>query len=170
MFSVLFEGEMDGSSGAANWLGGFLGKNSIGLNDAPPDPLDVGAITNLSILKDGGISEEHGNACFFESDSFPTGDYLIHQAFIKEGKGGRAESSIWLHGKTILGQEDILYVLKLYGQFDPEIAWPPVDEKTPHSIIFTDWELVIEGGGKNKNDSCSGDGETTVYVTVNVES
>jgi hypothetical protein len=174
-YSAEFGGEIVGQSGVDNWVLGFLGKNSIGLNDAQPAGLDVGTVTSLNLLP--GI--ENGDICF-QSNSFPnltpTNDppslhndsSLLHQAYIKEGKGGRAESRIWLHGVTILGQEEVLYVLKLFGQFDPETAWPPTEGS--HLVMFYDWELAVEGGKKaTKDDSCAGEGTTTVAITVTAE-
>jgi len=162
-YSAEFGGEIVGQSGADNWVLGFLGKNSIGLNDAPPDSLDVGTVSELNLLADVDDIE----ICF-QPNNFDGGPSSLHQIYIKEGKGGRAESRIWLHGVTILGQEEILYVLKLFGQFDPGTAWPPTEGS--HLVMFYDWELAVDGGKKaTKDDSCSGDGTTTVAITVTAE-
>jgi hypothetical protein len=179
VYSVEITEFMSGHSGAENWRAGFGGKNAIGLNDALPDGFDVGEITDLELLtealtnpNDVNFTDSDGAYCFQSNvfpSNFPTGPFAIHQALIKKGKGGRAEGSIWLHGFTKDGVVEVLYVLKLFGQFEPNIEWPPLDGV--HSVMMYDWELTIERGSKEiTSNSCIGEGETLVVFKVTAES
>ena len=168
VYTVTIEVDMTGHSGAENWRAGFGGKNSIGLNDALPDGFDVGTISDLGLLSGVSFSDEEGGYCFQSNvfpSGFPTDDFKIHQAYVKRGKGGRAESKIWLHGFTKSGDLEVLYVLTLYGLFDPEKDWPPPEGD--HEVAMSDWDLTIERGSKEiENNSCTGEGDANVVITV----
>ncbi len=170
VYSVDIREDMLGHSGV-HWRAGFGGKNALGLNDSLPDGFDVGEITDLSLLTKGLIDVnftdfEVGNC--FQPYIFHTGRFAIHQALIKKGKGGRAEGSIWLHGFTKDGVVEVLYVLKLFGYFEQNKEWPPLDGA--HSVMMIDWELTIERGSKEiTNNSCIGEGETLVVIEVTAE-
>ena len=162
-YSVTIEGQVEGHS-TDNWLLGVGGKKSIGFNDASLGH-DVGDFTDLSFFTiSNGPFGSDGATCF----KFPA---ELHQATIKQGKGGRAQAAFWFDGKTNDGNTSVLYALALYGLFDPATAWPP--EGTPHVMIMTDWKIIVENEGKAiKSISCIGEGDDdiTVQITVTKES
>ena len=167
-YSVTIEGHVEGASAdmegasADNWLGGVAGKNSIGLNDAS-EGHNVGAFTGLEFFT--------GNDSPFGSDGascFPSAPFTIHQAIISRGKGGRAQASFWFDGFTKHDNTSVLYALALFGQFDSDKAWPPV-EGEHHLIMMTDWKIIVENEGKEiKSISCIGEGEPD-DITVAIE-
>ncbi len=160
-YKVTIEGHVDGVSDD-NWLGGFGGKKSIGLNDASEEH-KVGAFTNLDFFTENSPFGDFGTTCF-------PGPFTIHQAIISRGKGGRAQAAFWFDGKTDDNSTDVLYALALFGQFDPEIAWPP-DEGKPHLIMMEDWKIIVENEGKEiKSISCIGEGDPgDITVSILVE-
>ncbi len=165
-YSVTISGDVDGQSGDDNWVGGFAGKNSIGLNDAPPDELDVGGFTNLNFftLESSPFGPE-GAICFGTSTT-------IHQAVVKRGKGGRAEATFWFDGRTRDNADPVGYSLHLFGMFNPDIEWLPVNDT--HDIVMMDWRTGVTNVGQNiKSRSCIGEGEEdddfTVAIFVNPE-
>ncbi len=161
-YSVIISGDVSGVS-TVNWIGGFVGKRSIGLNDSGSQvgPVGVGTLTDLGFFtSDQGPFGTLGAICF------PFNSFPIHQAIIKRGRGGRADIAIWFHGRTKAGGGPIPYLLQLFGQFDPspDIDRLPVDETT-NVITATDWVL----GAKNEDNSCRGEGDNDIIVYITVE-
>jgi len=77
---------------------------------------------------------------------------LFPQAHVKRGGGGRAEAHLWFGGCTDEGRDlitgacdvdGVLYVLKLFGLFDPGRDWPPTTSM--HQLTMTDWVIEREG-------------------------
>ena len=147
---------LQGGSGGNPWLQGVGGKNSIGLNDASPAGLDVGTLTGVAALTD------EDTTCFPTDFLSPhTASFQLHQAFIKSGKKGRAEASFWFHGKTFLDDVRVLYLLKLFGEFESGKEWPGAQ-----TLTMTDWELKVENEGKAiKMISCQGEGKVGGIVS-----
>ena len=154
-YIVTIVGDVEGGS-TENWLGGSKG---VGLNDAGVHD-GVGLFTDLSYFESWDFDGNNGDLCFLGAD------YLLHQAQIKQGKKGRAEAAFWFHGETTTGIR-VLYALTLYGDFDPNVAWPPVNVE--HKIMMNRWKMIVENEGKAiKDDSCIGEGtgvEVNIVVT-----
>ena len=123
------------------WTGPNPSPKSIGtgFRDGHVFELDMSYFTNFF--------EDRGTSCF--------GTALVQlfpQAFLQRGGGGRAEAHLWFGGCTDEGRtppstgdcngDDVLYVLKLFGLFDPNPDWPPT---ILHQLTMTDWVIEREG-------------------------
>ncbi len=181
-FDVDITGDLglDGGSGEDPWVQGVLGKNGIGLKDVAPDDLAVGTLTGVG----GFFLDEKYAPCFDFDDTGHDFSPELHQAYIKPGKKGRAEAKFWFHGETYKpldgefcdGESDgesscgpastqvrVLYVLTLFGEFDPIKVWPG-----PQTLEMDAWELKVENEGKTiKEISCQSEGDKVV-VTIKV--
>ncbi|MCH9026506.1 MAG: hypothetical protein IIA05_05230 [Proteobacteria bacterium] len=156
---ILGDGLVGGSSGVNPWLQSFGGQNSIGLNDA--SGLDVGSLTGLRSFTGQDAD------CFPEIlDGSHATTFPLHQAIVKQGKKGSAEASFWFHGATDDGSVPLVYVLKLFGDFDGEnVEFPG----TATLSMVDEWELKVENEGKKIKDlSCESQGtgnDVTITVT-----
>ena len=160
-------------SGTEPWIEGTGGK-SINIEQAPPNhpQLDVGFFDDLSFFTvpaetDGGnggpFSGDRGMKCF---GSNPFEIPLNPGGHIKKGRGGRAEGHFWFPGFTwdkLEGEQvPVLYLLSVFGQFDPG-DWLPASGNTTRMTMI-DWELRVENEGDTvKNISCIGEGGFTEF-------
>ena len=157
-YSVTIKWQVEGHS-TDNWLLGSGGKKSIGLNDATAGPgHDVGDLTDLSFFTDSsGPFLSDGDFCFSDPAE-------LHQATIKQGKGGRAQAAFWFDGKTNDGNTSVLYALALFGADGSGADLPgeaTLDMKT--------WELKVENESKTiKYMSCQSASEEDVLVPVTI--
>ena len=86
----------------------------------------------------------------------------LHQSIINSGKKGRAEASFWFHGATKDGLVRLIYVLKLFGEFEMNKVWPGAQ-----TLEMDTWELKVENEGKTVKDiSCQGAGTNSVTITI----
>lgn len=165
-YSVTIVGaDVEGAS-VNHWLGGPKG---VGLNDAGVNG-DVGELTHLNFF----ISSGQGAICFPLGNWFPHEEgegYQLHQAQIKEGRGGRAEATFWFHGRTYENNIRVLYALALYGDFNEEdLEFPPVNDGETIVMVMHDWKMIVENERKAiKSISCIGKGTNDVTVTITVE-
>jgi len=152
-YGVAITGAVSGGS-TVDWRGGFVGKNSIGLN-VPGGPFTA----------DNSVGQL--NLTFFElppmmgpftlgSFCFDTITYL-GQAILKEGKRGRAEGHFVFRGHTDDGLTEVQYRLFVVGSFAGD--WPPSDPDKPTIMTMDTWEMGAGESGPIKNISCKGDGD-----------
>ncbi len=148
---------LDGRSGLNNpWLESVGGKNAIGLNDATAF-LDVGVLMGLAGFT-GEVSD-----CFPGDQGMHASADPLHQAIVKKGKRGTAEANFWFHGATDDGSVDVLYVLKLFGEFvGMDVEFPGTAD-----LLMDEWELKVENEGRKiKMLSCENQGMGNVTITV----
>ncbi len=162
-YSVDIFGAVSYDMGAAPWLERPGGK-SIRIaqpHNWLPDPLDIGVL-NLSFFDKLLFPNGTEGANCFEAASVP----LWGQGYIQRGRGGRADGVFWFMACTNQGTvapggvcfTEVLYLLKMFGQFDDLENWTPAPGMTTR-LTMTDWEMRVDGGDDTvKNISCIGGG------------